>query len=124
MGKKKKIHYDCNQCPAYCCSYDRIETKKKDIQRLADHFGLSFEKARKKFTKKGEEKGERVLRHRKDHIYATVCRFLDQEKRACTIYEARPSICRSYPGQKRCAYYDFLQFERDAQEDPDFVPSA
>ena len=37
------------------------------------------------------------------------------------IYEARPKICREYPGKGRCGYYDFLMFERDAQDDPDYV---
>lgn len=124
MAGKKKLHFDCDKCPAYCCSYPRIQTSRKDIQRLADYFGVSFEKARKKYTKKGEEKGERVLRHQQDHIYETVCRFLDTETRQCTIYEGRPGICREYPGGSRCGYYDFLRFERKAQEDPEFIPSA
>ncbi len=127
MGKKRKglkVFYNCDKCPAYCCSYERIIVGKRDIRRLAKHYGLSFEKARKKFTKKGEEKGERVLRHRRDEAYGTVCRFLDRETRECTVYDARPGICREYPGSKRCGYYDFLCFERNAQEDPEFVATA
>jgi hypothetical protein len=120
----KKISYDCDKCPAYCCSYPRIQVTKRDIQRLAEHHGLTFEVARERFTKKGEEKGERVLRHQQDHIYASVCRFLDTETRRCTIYQGRPAICREYPGSSRCGYYDFLRFERSAQVDPDFIPSA
>ncbi len=116
--------FNCRNCPAYCCSYPRVIVTKKDLKRLARHFGISLKKARKKFTKKGEEKGERVLRHRKDHIYKSVCRFLDRETRRCTVYDARPGICREYPGGPRCGYYDFLSFERRAQEDPEFIPSA
>lgn len=123
MGSKK-IFFNCDKCPAYCCSYPRIQVTRGDIERLAKHHGVSFKKARKRFTKKGEEKGERVLRHQKDHIYESVCRFLDTETRQCTIYEGRPEICRDYPGSSRCGYYDFLSFERRAQEDPDFIPSA
>lgn len=118
------IFYSCDRCPAYCCSYDRIIADKDDIRRLAKHFGMSYKKARKQLTKKGEEKGERILRHHKDHIYKSVCQFLDRETRRCTIYEARPGICREYPGSSRCGYYDFLSFERNAQEDPDFIPDA
>ena len=124
MGKKLKILYDCDKCPAYCCSYERIIVGKRDIKRLAKHHGLKLEQARSRFTKKGEEKGERVLRHRRDEIYGTVCRFLDQETRQCSIYDARPAICRDYPGTKRCGYYDFLEFERDLQEDPEFAATA
>ena len=85
------MSYDCDVCPAYCCSYPRVILTKKDMKRLARHFGVGLAEARKRFTKKGAENGERVLRHRKDHIYKSVCRFLDRESRECTIYEARQS---------------------------------
>ena len=124
MPKGPKLQYNCDKCPAYCCSYPRVILGKKDLERLARHFGLSTREARKKFTKKGAEPGERVLRHRKDETYGTVCRFLDPETRKCTVYEARPEICRDYPGLKRCGYFDFLEFERMLQEDPDFIPTA
>jgi Fe-S-cluster containining protein len=116
--------YDCELCPAYCCSYPRVIVTKRDLERLAEHFAIGCRKARKRFTAKGAEKGERVLRHRKDHLYASVCRFLDREGRFCTVYEARPKICRRYPGEPNCGYYDFLVFERRAQDDPEFVPEA
>jgi Fe-S-cluster containining protein len=53
-----------------------------------------------------------------------ICRFFDTEKRACTVYEARPAVCRSFPGPGRCGYYDFLSFERRTQRDPEFVSST
>ncbi len=127
MTKKSKSpskHYNCSKCPAYCCSYARICLNKKDIARLAVHFGLDEEKARRKFTKKGEEKGEIILRHKKDEHYGTICRFIDSETRNCTVYEARPKICREFPGEGHCGYYDFLKFERDTQEDKDFISTT
>ena len=42
--------YDCKKCPGYCCSYPLIALDKRDVERLAKHFGLSFEKAKAKFT--------------------------------------------------------------------------
>lgn len=124
MGKRPRVLYNCKKCPAYCCSYPRIIVEKEDLERLASFFGLTRKAARKKFTKKGEEKGERVLRHQKDETYGSVCRFLDPDSRRCTVYEARPEICRDYPGTKRCGYYDFLCFERNLQEDPEFAATA
>ena len=124
MGATLPVFYNCLRCPAYCCSYPRIPVEPADIDRLATHFGMSPEAASRKFTKKGEEPGERILRHLPDPVYGTACRFLDRATRRCTIYEARPEICRTYPGQNRCGYYDFLSFERRAQEDPDFVPTT
>ena len=49
------------------------------------------------------------------------CQFFHSKERRCTIYAARPGVCRSYPGAGRCGYYDFLSFERRAQEDDKFV---
>ena len=111
--------FNCDRCPAYCCTYPRIEVKPSDLRRLAKHFGISQRAAKKKFTKAGPDKGEVNLRHRKDEIFGTACRFLDEETRACTIYKARPRICRAYPGGRRCGYYDFLSSERRALDDPD-----
>ncbi|HMG35532.1 MAG TPA: YkgJ family cysteine cluster protein [Blastocatellia bacterium] len=117
-----RVLYKCAQCPAYCCSYDRIEVTKRDLLRIAKHFGISYKQAEKKYTKIAW--GDRVLRHQKDHIFKSVCEFLNTEERRCTIYDARPSVCRSYPDGARCGYYDFLASERRRQGDDEFIPSA
>ena len=112
--------YDCLKCPGYCCSYPVIALDKRDIERLATHHGLSFEEARAAFTR--EAHGHKyVMRRKKDPHFGRICRFFDTKKRRCTIYAARPAVCRSYPGQARCGYYEFLQFERRAQSDPEYV---
>jgi Fe-S-cluster containining protein len=112
--------YDCKKCPGYCCSYPLIALTKRDIVRLAKHHGLTFEQARRKFTKTAYGR-KYVMRRKADKHFGGVCRFFDTEKRLCTVYKARPAVCRSFPGEKRCGYYDFLTFERRAQEDPDWV---
>jgi len=121
-----KVKYDCLKCPGYCCSYPNIHLKPDDIKRLAKHFDLSVEDFTKRHTEKGtKEKGQDkrplVLRHQEDEHFGSICWFFDTDKRQCTVYEARPKICREYPGRKRCGYYEFLSFERDAQEDPDYI---
>ncbi len=118
--------YDCSKCPGYCCSYPRIEVSDKDLKRLARHFEIDVDVAEKRFTRvwRSEEGFERVLRHQKDTVYATICRFFDTDARRCTIYPARPDVCREYPDRAKCGYYEFLKFERRHQDDPDFIPSA
>lgn len=112
--------YNCLKCPGYCCSYPLIALDKRDVERLAKHHGMSFEEARKAFTK--EEHGRKyAMRRKKDEHYGKICRFFDTDERRCTIYTARPSVCRSFPGGNKCGYYDFLTFERKAQDDNDFV---
>jgi Fe-S-cluster containining protein len=97
-----------------------VQVTKRDITRLAKHFGVSFETARRRFTKQWEH--ERVLKKVEDKIFPETCVFLDQEKRGCTIYHARPNVCREYPDRVRCAYYDVLQFERRQQDDDTVLP--
>lgn len=118
---KPKSYYDCDDCPAYCCSvYERVQVTPRDIHRLARHFGVSEEVATARYTKIYEK--ERILRRKRDPIFGEACQFLNPETRGCTIYNARPSVCREFPMTKRCAYYDLLQFEREQQNDPDAVP--
>lgn len=115
--------YNCSKCPGYCCSYPLIALTRKDVARLAEHFDLSFEATRTKFTK--EQHGEKyAMRRKKDEHFGYICQFFDTENRRCTVYKARPSICRNFPGSGRCGYYDFLSFERKAQKDPEFVATT
>ena len=119
--EQPRVYFDCSKCPAYCCSvYERVKVTKRDITRLAKHFGVTYEQARFRYTRLRD--GERVLKRVEDTIFEETCAFLDQETRGCTIYHARPTVCRGYPGRSRCAYYDLLRFERQQQGDENVVP--
>ena len=124
--KPVKVHYDCSKCPGYCCSYPRIEVKPSDLKRLARYFNVTEEVAARRFTRiyMDDGKPERILRHQKDTVYETICRFFDTEERRCTIHEGRPAVCREYPNGKHCGYYTFIKFERKHQDDKSFIPSA
>lgn len=127
MGVQLPVFYNCAKCPGYCCTYPMIPVSNYDIARLAKRFGISAKVARERFTKPDEDSktGGRIMRHRKDDIFQTACRFLDAETRRCTVYEHRPRACREYPGTSRCGYYDFLANERSRQgDDPDLIISA
>ncbi len=121
-----KSRFDCSKCPGYCCSHPRIEVTDSDIKRLARHLDLSVATTRERHTWhfKTKDADEQILRHHKDHVYKSVCRFFDRDERRCTVYEARPAVCRKYPYGNQCGYYDFLKFEREHQDDEDFIPSA
>ena len=116
----KRVQYNCAKCPGYCCSYPVIVVTKRDLARLAKHFGLAPEVAEKRFTKSAHG-FKRIMRRKRDEHFPKICRFFDTEKRCCTVYKARPAVCRAFPGGGRCGYYDFLSFERRAQEDPEYV---
>lgn len=112
--------YDCLKCPGYCCSYPLIALTKRDVERLARHHGLEFEAARAQFTEEAHGR-KYVMRRQPDKHFGRICRFFDRTARRCSIYEARPKVCRDYPNTSRCGYYDFLTFERRAQDDPEFI---
>jgi uncharacterized protein len=116
-----RAKYSCAKCPAYCCTYTEIEVNTRDIERLAKHFGVSYAVAEERYTKLDAKGAVRMMRHRKDTIFDSTCTLLDQEKRRCTVYEARPGVCRKYPDSSRCGYYDFLRFEREQQGDEELV---
>jgi len=117
----KPAYYNCAKCPAYCCSiYERVQVTKRDLKRLAKHFAVDLETAARRFTSIWQ--GERVLRRKADPIFGKACKFLNPGTRQCTIYHARPLVCREFPARARCAYYDLLQFERVQQGDDTVLP--
>lgn len=123
-SKKKKQKYDCMNCPAYCCSYAHIPVTDEDLTRIADHFDMEEGHAIDEFMDYGDEDNPRILAHKEDEHFETICIFLDDETRGCGIYASRPAICRNFPSQKRCGYYEFLQFERDVQDDEEWVATT
>src|ERR1044072_1228074 len=120
MGGKS---FDCLNCVGICCSvYTRVGVGKRDIKRLAKHFGITVEAATKKYTK--VVKGERVLRRKKSPLLGETCILHDLEKTLCGEYEARPEACRKWPedGDGGCVFHDVLEFERAQQGDPAVIP--
>ena len=121
--EQPRVYFDCSKCPAYCCSiYERVQVTKRDLNRLAKYFGVTADVAARRYTKIHKESGERVLRRKKDVIFEEACQFINPETRGCTIYHARPQVCREYPDRSRCSYYDVLQFERRQQDDDTVLP--
>ncbi|MGI9520624.1 MAG: YkgJ family cysteine cluster protein [Hyphomicrobiaceae bacterium] len=114
------VSYDCLNCPGYCCSYPVIQLTKRDVARLARHHGITPAQAAAKFTK-ADHGHKRIMKRKKDEHFGRICRFFDTEARRCTVYQARPEICRAFPNEERCGYYDFLEFERRHQDDPAHV---
>lgn len=119
----EKRLFDCSKCPGYCCSYPIIALTKRDVERVAAHLGLSFDECERRHTKPGWGH-KRIFRRKPDRHFGQICRFFDTDARRCTIYDARPAVCRKFPNGTRCGYYDFLAFERRAQSDPEFIAST
>ena len=90
--------YNCRKCPGFCCSYPLIALDKRDVERLASHHGLSFDTARRKFTKAVWGR-KYVMRQKADTHFGKICRFFDIKKRCCTIYKARPASAAAIPAR-------------------------
>jgi len=128
MAQKKakseqKLQYDCTNCLAYCCSiYECVVPNRRDLKRLAKHFGLTVEEFLAQHT--DDYRGARILKRKPDPILGECCAYLDTTTRGCMVYNARPQSCRDYPSHStgRCAYYDVLQYEREAQNDSLVTP--
>ena len=112
--------YDCSKCPGYCCSYPQISLDKADVARIARHHGITFEQAARKFTRK-DYGLPFVMKRKPNEHFGKICRFFDTRKQNCSIYKARPSVCRKFPITQTCGYYDFLTWEREQQGDPGHV---
>ena len=114
--------YDCERCPGYCCSYPVIVVTKRDVERIARHFGITPDEAMRKCCRKAHGY-KRIMKRKDDEHFGRICAMFDTDERNCTIYKARPATCRDYPGD-RCGYWDFLAFERDGQEDEDYISTT
>ena len=80
---------DCTAC-ANCCKTSTTEISERDIERLRGHLRISREKFLAEFTMPDEE-GALSLKFTPE----AGCVFLDGK--LCSVYEARPDICRRYP---------------------------
>jgi len=122
--KQPAVQYDCSKCPGYCCSYPLIEVGKRDIARLAKHFGVTYAQAESRYTRFDRSEKVRSLKQQPDKHFGRICMLFDTRKRRCTVYDARPGVCRDYPDGKRCGYFDFLSFEREQQGDDKFIATT
>jgi Fe-S-cluster containining protein len=80
-------HIDCCAC-ANCCSVISPLLSSSDIRRIADHLGCEKTQLIKEYLRLSKERSRYEFQHRP-------CRFLHNGH--CSIYEARPDDCRSFP---------------------------
>lgn len=86
-----KVLTQCSSCTNKCCSqpYDWVFLSKREIALIASTTGL--------------EEGDFVVQRKNpnsDLTFRTLnlpCRFLNKDTGLCSIYEARPLVCRMFP---------------------------
>lgn len=80
---------DCTQC-ANCCKVATVQLSERDVQRLAKHLRIPPVRFLAGYAAESAEEGM-ILR--RDAKFG--CVFLSGTE--CTVYDARPDICRRFP---------------------------
>lgn len=81
---------DCTAC-ANCCRYSVVAVTQADIEVLAGHLGITSDDVIHNYTVADpDDSTRRILRSTSDG-----CVFL--RGNLCSIYKARPRICRDFP---------------------------
>ncbi|HEX5370751.1 MAG TPA: YkgJ family cysteine cluster protein [Dehalococcoidia bacterium] len=85
------LRFKCTGCGQCCTGSSRsVYVSKTDIERLARFFDIPAGRLVRRYTRLS--KGRRVLN---DGPSGEACVFLKDN--ACTVYEGRPTQCRTYP---------------------------
>jgi Fe-S-cluster containining protein len=87
----------CSQCEGNCCIGESgyIWINSSEIEKLANHLNLEVDQLVEKYLTKVGYKYTINEQKLSETNYA--CIFFDLEKKQCSIYEARPTQCRTFP---------------------------
>lgn len=87
----------CNSCIGNCCIGESgyIWINSAEIQALALHLKISSEDLKKRYLNKIEYKYSIKEIQLASNNYA--CCFFDLDKKQCSVYDARPNQCRTFP---------------------------
>lgn len=87
----------CAQCEGNCCIGESgyIWITKNECIKLAEHLGISLEELGQTYLLKVGYKYSLREKQLSPENYA--CVFFDLEKKQCSVYEARPNQCRTFP---------------------------
>uniref|UniRef100_A0A7S3MCG8 Uncharacterized protein n=1 Tax=Spumella elongata TaxID=89044 RepID=A0A7S3MCG8_9STRA len=94
---KDAITFSCTSC-GKCCKTkgsNRVYLNLAESEVMASHLGLSLEAFHETYTDNRLDKNGLMLKSIKQHETKKQCTFLDGNK--CSIYEARPTQCKTYP---------------------------
>lgn len=87
----------CNSCNGNCCIGESgyIWINSKEIEELAKFLKISIEELKNRFLNKiGYKYSIKEIKLSANNF---ACYFFDLEKKQCSIYEARPTQCRTFP---------------------------
>ena len=89
---KDGLRFQCTQCGDCCTGAPGfVWVNQEEIDALAAKIGVSVDEFEKKYVRKIGIRRSLVEFPNGD------CVFFDTEKRNCSVYEARPRQCRTWP---------------------------
>jgi hypothetical protein len=88
------LRFECTECGDCCTNrgdYAYVYVNREEVRQLAAHFEVSPSAFRRRYTFRDED-GWTQLK-----VDDKRCIFLDPGSRRCTVYDARPVQCRTFP---------------------------
>ena len=123
MQLRTRIRYECTRCGSCCKWQGYVRVSTAEIERMAQHLGLTTEEFVDGYTRLGPDRRGLVLTDRAD----TACVFLTDDDR-CTVNPVKPNQCAAFPNtwnfpgfQQRCqarAIQDWLLDPDDEETCP------
>ncbi len=98
---------ECSTCGGRCCigesGYVYITTA--EIKKLSEYLGVSIPELHKNHLTK--ERHRFTINEMKYDDLNYTCIYFDMKKKQCSVYEARPQQCRTFP------FWDHYKIEKD-----------
>lgn len=89
---EKGLRFECTGCGDCCTGAPGyVWVTREEIELLATHLGLTVEQFQNRYVRKVGIRKSLVEYANGD------CVFFDPKGRGCTVYEARPKQCRTWP---------------------------
>ena len=87
----------CSSCEGNCCIGESgyIWINKAECEKLANHLEITLEKLGEDHLRKVGYKYS--LKEKQIDHNNFACEFFDLDKKQCSIYEVRPTQCRTFP---------------------------
>lgn len=105
----------CDTCAGNCCIGESgyIWINKTEMLTLSQHLKIDLDELKEEYLRKVSYKYS--IKEKKLGTNNFACTFFDLQKRQCSIYEARPVQCRTFP------FWDY--FKNNEQEVFDECPA-
>ncbi len=97
----------CESCGGNCCIGEsgNIWISKQEILNLSIYLNIGLDKLFSDFLeKRGYKYSIKEVKISKDNF---VCIFFDLDKKQCSVYEARPMQCRTFP------FWDYFKSNKE-----------